>query len=130
MSNPWGPHRPNLWTSQFFSLFSKCFSFVCIVLFECEYPFIDKSMVILERLSITFTSKGKSEFVPRDKVFPITCPFDCSLFLHISFTQFFIHENGFKLFLSAHFFILRIFTHLKLTFAVCRMRRAQTLSSN
>ena len=36
---------------------------------------------LLERLSITFTSNGKREFVPREQVSPIPIVY-CSLFLH------------------------------------------------
>ena len=39
--------------------------------------------VILERLSITLTSNGKREFVPRDQVYPLLVAY-CSLFLHIN----------------------------------------------
>ena len=60
---------------SFFLSFQTVFCLFCFVLFECEYPFIDKSMVMLERLSITFTSNGKREFVPRDKVAPISLSF-------------------------------------------------------
>ena len=37
---------------------------------------------IIERLSLTFTSNGKLEFVPRDEVSPLVVVY-CSLFLHI-----------------------------------------------
>ena len=32
-----------------------------------------RQVLTVERLSITFTSNGKREFVPRDQVSPITC---------------------------------------------------------
>ena len=38
---------------------------------------------LLERLSITFTSKGKREFVPHDPVLSLLVVY-CSLFLHIN----------------------------------------------
>ena len=41
---------------------------------------IDK---LFERLSITFTSKGKREFVPHDRVSSLLVVY-CSLFLHIN----------------------------------------------
>ena len=37
----------------------------------------------LERLSITFTSNGKREFVPRDQVSPLLAIY-CSLFQHVN----------------------------------------------
>ena len=40
-------------------------------------------LVIIERLSITSTSNGKREFVPRDQVSPFLVAY-CSLFLHIN----------------------------------------------
>ena len=72
----------------------------------------------LERLSITFTSNSKREFVPRDQVSPFL--FIISTHKLGSFAQFFIHKNCFELFLSAHFLFCEIFT-LNLTFAVCRL---------
>ena len=39
-------------------------------------PFLQYSV---ERLSITFTSNGKREFVPRDQVYPLLVAY-CSLF--------------------------------------------------
>ena len=72
----------------------------------------------IERVSFTFTSKGKREFVPRDQVSPslaVLCP------LFSSFTQFFIRKNCFELFLSIHFLFWEIL-NLNLTFAVCRIR--------
>ena len=75
----------------------------------------------LERLSITFTSNSKREFVPRDQVSPLL--FIISTHKLGSFAQFFIHKNWFELFLSAHFLFCEILT-LNLTFAVCRIREA------
>ena len=72
----------------------------------------------IERVSFTFTSKGKREFVPRDQVSPslaVLCP------LFSGFTQFFIRKNCFELFLSIHFLFWEIL-NLNLTFAVCRIR--------
>ena len=59
---------------------------------------------LIERLSITFTSNSKREFVPRDQV-----SLYLSLTVHFFYTyigcfkQFFIHKNCFELFLSSHF---------------------------
>ena len=72
----------------------------------------------IERVSFTFTSNGKREFVPRDQVSPLLAVL-CPLFS--SFTQFFIRKNYFELFLSVHFLFWEIL-NLNLTFAVCRIR--------
>ena len=58
----------------------------------------------IERLSITFASNGKREFVQRDQVSSLLVIY-CSLFLLVisSFTRCFIHNNCFELFLSADF---------------------------
>ena len=80
----------------------------------------------IKKLSNTFTSNGKREFVPREQVSPLLVVY-CSLFFHIlisSFTQFFIHKNSFELFLSALILFLEII-YLNLTFAVCRTLEPQ-----
>ena len=135
-SNLWGPQSPNFWTSQFFSLslfklFLVCFVLFCFVLFfcyfECEYPFIDKSMVILERLNITFTSNGKLEFVPRDQVSPLLV-----LLFIISTHKLEVLRNflSIRIVLGCFYLLIflfwEIFTDLNLTFAICRIGRAQT----
>ena len=40
-------------------------------------------VITLERLSFTFTSNGKREFVPRDQVSPLLVVY-CLLFLHVN----------------------------------------------
>ena len=42
------------------------------------------SHLSIETISITFTSNGKREFVPRDQVSPWLVVYYCSLFLHIN----------------------------------------------
>ena len=66
-------------------------------------PEIIKTCTQTERLSITFTSNGKGEFVPRDQVFHYLSFIIHYFYSYISsFTKFFIHKNCFELFLSAH----------------------------
>ena len=74
---------------------------------------------LLERLSFTFTSNGKREFVPRDQVSPLILVLFCSLLPRINFfyTQFLILRNCFEPCLSAHFLFWKIL-NLNLTFAV------------
>ena len=79
----------------------------------------------LERLSITFTSNGKREFVPHDQVFPITR----RLLIIISRHKLVVSRNFLSIravlscFLSAHSLFYEIL-NLNLTFAVCRIREA------
>ena len=82
------------------------------------------TQALLESLSITFTSNGKREFVPRDQVSPLLVV-HCSLFLDMNqqFHAIFIHKKCFELFLSAHFLFSEI-VNLNLTFAVCRIRES------
>ena len=76
----------------------------------------------IERLSITFTSNGKREFVPRDQV--------SSRLLFIISTHKLVVSRNFleypkefsKVFLSAHFLFSEIL-NLNLKFAVWRLRK-------
>ena len=90
-----------------------------------RYVGCETILVRIKKLSNTFTSNGKRELVTREQVSSLLVVY-CSLFFHIlisSFTQFFIHENSFELFLSAHILFFEII-YLNLTFAVCRTREA------
>ena len=77
----------------------------------------------MEKLSITFTSNGKREFVTCDQVPPFTCRlrFIISTRNFGSFAQFFIHKNCFELFLFAYFLFQEILD-LNVMFAICSIR--------
>ena len=66
---------PFLWDVHFFLPSRNCFSLSDLLL--------DNSTIVplsLERFRVTFTAKGKREFVPRDQVFPLLFS-ECSLLL-------------------------------------------------
>ena len=51
--------------------------------FRISFPFFSREKIGSSRLSFTFTSNGKREFVPRDNGSPLLVVY-CSLFLHIN----------------------------------------------
>ena len=56
-----------------------------VILFNshiCSIYISLSGLLVVERLSITFTSNGKREFVPRDQAFPFIVVY-CSLFLNL-----------------------------------------------
>ena len=112
----WCP-KPIPW--ELYSFLMKTLSFVPINLHRCWSREWKHS---IERVSFTFTSKGKREFVPRDQVSPslaVLCP------LFSSFTQFFIHKIGLSCFYLFIFYFEKFSTWIwHLPFAVyVRLKR-------